>query len=162
MLRSVDSRPVLIHLTKASTMPTTPRKSKSKPWTLSAASVDNNSQSLHSNYELYNSSRWRNYASDLRALFPLCLECIKVKKLNLTDVIDHVIPINHGGSASDIRNHRPLCSVHHNSKRGKEAHGAVEAWVYNKSGEKIPEANQYKNKRKMLLEYDTLKKNVTA
>jgi 5-methylcytosine-specific restriction endonuclease McrA len=38
-------------------------------------------------------------------------------------VTDHIIPISEGGAMWDERNHMALCNLHHNQKRGYEAHG---------------------------------------
>ena len=43
-------------------------------------------------------------------------------------VVDHIVPIQQGGSKWDADNHMGMCGEHHDKKRGKESHGyCVEA-----------------------------------
>lgn len=91
---------------------------------------------------------------------PLCYNSLKKGIILIADVTDHIIPVNQGGSFWDVRNHRTLSHKEHNKKSGLEAHGIIEAWVYNDDGDKIPEENRGETLKSMLSKYEVLKKNI--
>lgn len=77
----------------------------------------------NSNNEFYNSWTWRK----LRKMFidknPLCVRC-ELKGLTIPAyVVDHIVPINKGGSKTDESNLQSLCEKCHNSKSSSESRG---------------------------------------
>lgn len=81
--------------------------------------------------KLYNSSRWqrlRRYALNKQ---PLCVECLKAKRITPATVVDHIKP--HKGDEKlfyDIGNLQPLCKSCHDRKTAKED-GRWKRRVYN-------------------------------
>lgn len=54
---------------------------------------------------------------------PLCLACQALGRTTPATVDDHIVPISHGGSVSDLDNHQALCAPCHNLKRSAESRG---------------------------------------
>lgn len=50
----------------------------------------------------------------------LCAICIKEGEFRPTTVVDHIRPINQGGSALDANNLQGLCTYHHAAKSATE------------------------------------------
>lgn len=75
------------------------------------------------NYSLYNSRKWRNYALALRKRFPLCELCIKEGRTTPSQMVDHKKTINSGGSIWSEDNLQCLCNSCHNIKSGKDRKG---------------------------------------
>ena len=59
--------------------------------------------------------RWRKYTKGYKLRNPYCRLCS-----NPTYAVDHIIPVNDGGSFWDENNHQPLCQSHHNAKTARE------------------------------------------
>ncbi len=72
------------------------------------------------NYNFYNSRSWRNFAHQLRKDEPLCRMCIAEGRTTPCTMVDHIIPINQGGSKWDKDNLQPLCKSHHAKKSAKD------------------------------------------
>ena len=96
-------------------MPTLP-KSKHRPWIPKKPKhlreVDNTS--------FYNSKRWRSLRNYFIQMYPLCVNCKRKGEIKNARVVDHIVPINMGGSPIDIKNLQSLCDPCHNSKSAKE------------------------------------------
>lgn len=74
------------------------------------------------NYRFYNSRAWRRESRRFRIEFPLCAECL-IEGLTMPgDCVDHIDPIESGGSKWDWDNFQTLCNRHHAIKSGREAH----------------------------------------
>jgi 5-methylcytosine-specific restriction endonuclease McrA len=54
---------------------------------------------------------------------PLCVECGKLGRVTVANVIDHIKPVRLGGEFWEQSNMQPLCVSCHNSKSAKERHG---------------------------------------
>jgi 5-methylcytosine-specific restriction protein A len=68
------------------------------------------------NKSFYNSKEWQLLRKMKLQRNPLCEQCLlEGRRTRATDV-DHVIGINHGGPALDIRNLRSLCHSCHSIK----------------------------------------------
>jgi len=74
-----------------------------------------------SNYNLYNSRRWRKFAHVLRSKEPLCRLCLKDGRTTGSQVVDHIRPINKGGAIWDDNNLQCICHDCHNKKSGRDA-----------------------------------------
>lgn len=93
----------------------------------------------NSNQKFYNSTAWRKVSKLKRQSKPICEVCRAVNMLNGSDVTDHIITVNEGGSAFDDRNHLAMCHHHHNTKSGMEKHKAILIpFCFNDEGDKIP------------------------
>lgn len=94
----------------------------------------------NNNQKMYNSTAWRQCSRLIRQSNPICEVCKTINMLNTSDVTDHIITINEGGSVYDGRNHMAMCHHHHNIKSGKEKHQAILIpWTLNAHDEKIPQ-----------------------
>lgn len=80
------------------------------------------SRNTRSNQAFYNSSSWRKYSKLFRADNPLCIQCSKEGRTTASEVVDHITPINLGGSRFSEDNLQALCHRCHNSKSAKESH----------------------------------------
>ena len=59
---------------------------------------------------------------------PLCVECVKEGVVKLWDVLDHIVPIEEGGT-NEPGNLQGLCHTHHNAKSERERQrGLRRAW----------------------------------
>ncbi len=70
---------------------------------------------------LYNSSRWRRLRKHVLNKQPLCVECMKAKRLTPATVVDHIKP--HEGDSTlffDEENLQPLCKPCHDRKTAKK------------------------------------------
>ncbi len=71
--------------------------------------------------KLYNSSPWQRLRKQVLTKQPLCVECLKVKRITPATVVDHIKP--HKGDADlffDVSNLQPLCKSCHDRKTAKE------------------------------------------
>lgn len=75
------------------------------------------------NTEFYTSSLWRSIRGIvLRRDKGICQACLRpVEICGMPPVVDHIKPINQGGSATDYDNLQLLGTPCHNSKSGKES-----------------------------------------
>lgn len=99
-------------------MPTI-KKSCQRPWMSVSKPQEGR---VHSNTKFYQSMAWRNLRAVKIREQPLCEECMKREILTPARVVDHIIPINKGGSPLDLNNLQSLCNRCHNIKSGREAH----------------------------------------
>ena len=74
------------------------------------------------NSKFYNSWTWRKFRKFYINRNPLCVVCLAVGVDTIAKVVDHIIPIALGGEKLKENNVQSMCTVHHNSKSGEEAH----------------------------------------
>jgi 5-methylcytosine-specific restriction protein A len=72
----------------------------------------------------YDSSTWRKFRLEVLRREPFCRACRAAGCVRLAEMVDHIVPIRHGGDRLSWANLAPLCHACHNAKRGEEAHGA--------------------------------------
>ena len=70
--------------------------------------------------KFYNTYQWQRLRNAYLKSHPLCVMCEKESKTKRANEIDHIIPINKGGSAIDWANLQSLCKHHHSQKTRKE------------------------------------------
>ena len=75
----------------------------------------------HTNYDFYNSSRWRKSSHAFRHAHPLCIECEREGVITAATTTDHILPINNGGDPWDWNNLQSLCKKHNDIKTGKQS-----------------------------------------
>ena len=71
--------------------------------------------------KLYNSNHWQRLRKHVLAKQPLCVICLKEKRITPATVVDHIKP--HKGDEKlffDINNLQPLCKSCHDRKTAKE------------------------------------------
>lgn len=85
----------------------------------------------------YDLKSWREYSKNLRANNPVC-SVTGFEYLPEMLIVDHIIPVNEGGSFWDKRNHQILCKSAHSIKTMKEKSGCKTPFIYNEAKEKIP------------------------
>lgn len=68
---------------------------------------------------IYNNQSWRNYSKRFRAEKIVCINFRKCK--GLAQLVDHIKPVEAGGSMWDTSNHQAMCQPCHNRKRQQEA-----------------------------------------
>lgn len=66
----------------------------------------------------YNNKAWRRLAREQLRREPLCVECLKVKRVQCAEIADHIKPIRDGGVKLDRDNLQSLCRACHNRKHG--------------------------------------------
>ena len=89
-------------------LPQRKKKSLTKTW-----------QSKESN-KLYYSYKWRKFRLNYLKRHPLCIECKNNGLIMKAIIVDHIIPIEKGGSVYDENNLQPLCMVHHAKKSARD------------------------------------------
>lgn len=72
------------------------------------------------NAAFYHSVAWRNARSVQLTEHPLCQECEKKGIITPATLVDHIKPINEGGSKLDPHNLQSLCDKCHNKKSARE------------------------------------------
>lgn len=85
----------------------------------------------------YDTKNWREYSLNLRIMNPVCA-VLKSEFLPNMLIVDHIIPVNEGGSFWDERNHQVLSKSAHSVKSMKEKRGSKTPFEFNQDGEKIP------------------------
>jgi len=55
----------------------------------------------------------------------LCIECYKQGRIIEGPVVDHIVAIKDGGSATYLKNMQALCASHHNSKSAREGNNRL-------------------------------------
>jgi 5-methylcytosine-specific restriction enzyme A len=70
----------------------------------------------------YQNGTWKRIRAVKIKASPLCEECQKHGLIEPATVVDHIIRIRQGGSATDMDNLQSLCSTCHNQKSGRERH----------------------------------------
>lgn len=69
----------------------------------------------------YDNPTWKRVRKRILIAEPLCRECAKHDVTTPAVLVDHIIPIEQGGSKFDKENLQPLCSLCHQKKRSFEA-----------------------------------------
>ena len=60
---------------------------------------------------------------------PLCEYCMALPRLRPATQVDHYVPINQGGSATDMSNLRSACASCHSAKtRGSDQNGGLDVF----------------------------------
>ena len=97
-------------------MPTLP-KGKQRPW------IPKKPQHMREvdNASFYNSKRWRSLRNYHIQMHVLCIKCKRDGIVKGAQVVDHILPINMGGSPIDKKNLQSLCNSSHNAKSGRES-----------------------------------------
>lgn len=72
------------------------------------------------NREIYQSSRWHKYSLQYRKIHRLCVICLSKGITKVSECVDHIKPIESGGSIWDSGNHQALCLACHNRKTKNE------------------------------------------
>ena len=62
--------------------------------------------------------KWQQYSKRYLIDYPICAHCNGESR-----VVDHIVPINQGGSMWDEKNHAPMCVSCHNRKTAGERSG---------------------------------------
>ncbi len=62
--------------------------------------------------------KWQNYSKRYLKLNEYCIKCP-----NKSEVVDHIIPVESGGSMWDPLNHQPMCKSCHSRKTASEDGG---------------------------------------
>jgi 5-methylcytosine-specific restriction protein A len=70
--------------------------------------------------DFYNSPTWKRLRKAFLAANPLCRTCEKDGRLTLATIVDHRVPIKHGGAPLDWANLQPLCGSCHSRKSVQE------------------------------------------
>ena len=109
------------------------------PWIRNTRQSRDNKANVNSNYDLYNSSKWRKVSKSQRINNPKCTMCGKPHHNYKGLVCDHIITINNGGSIWDERNHQSLCKKPcHALKSAKDKQGYKGPFKIAPDGKKIP------------------------
>jgi 5-methylcytosine-specific restriction protein A len=74
-------------------------------------------------HEFYNTAQWQKLRAWFRGQHPLCQECEKQGAITPSRIVDHIVPIEEGGSALDTENLQALCVACHNRKHFKRGEG---------------------------------------
>lgn len=107
-----------MNLVRHYTMPTLPPSKRAK-WLPERKAHERRKVS---NKKVYNSPDWKDAARHYLHSNPYCTICKAQGWKEMATVVDHIHPINQGGSVWDRDNWQALCDVHHNQKSGREAH----------------------------------------
>lgn len=91
-----------------------------------------------SDQTFYNSKMWRKYSRSFRIINPLCAVAMARDEVIGSDVVDHIVPIEQGGSKWDPRNHMAMSHYWHNRKRNLESRGIIVETRRNENNELIP------------------------
>jgi len=68
----------------------------------------------------YNSPAWVRSRGMYAKKNPLCKECLKRGLIVPMKIVDHIVPIKHGGEKLSWSNFRSLCQECHNRKTGED------------------------------------------
>ncbi len=72
--------------------------------------------------DFYNGITWRRCRNLFARLYPVCIQC-RDDEFSVAmplDVVDHIIPIEHGGEPYSFENLQGLCHRHHNKKTASD------------------------------------------
>jgi len=98
-------------------MPNSPKKIK-RPWKPERKPFKREK----TNYDFYNSSRWRKTSILYRDKNPLCeMDCKTNGIVTSAEMVDHIIPIKNGGDLYNFNNLQSGCHKCHNKKSGRES-----------------------------------------
>lgn len=92
--------------------------SKRRPWQPEPKPFE---RRKHKNTALYNSRKWRALRESVLQREPLCRICAKDGEIKPAQMVDHIKPVNKGGSFTDIDNLQPLCNTCHAKKSATES-----------------------------------------
>lgn len=70
--------------------------------------------------QIYRTYDWQKVRGEVLRQEPLCRHCSKAGLTVLANVVDHIIPIKHGGAEFNLENLQPLCVACHNKKTKQE------------------------------------------
>ena len=87
--------------------------------------IDKSVDSGHSrmvSIDFYHTTQWREIRQKKLSMNPICEHCEKRGKVTPGKVIDHIIPIQFGGSKTDLDNLQSLCSKCDAIKTAKDKH----------------------------------------
>ena len=62
---------------------------------------------------------WKPFSANYRQRNPFCAACFQKGRLRFCDVVDHKLPIAHGGALLDPDNVWSLCHYHHNGLKAQ-------------------------------------------
>lgn len=102
-------------------MPNKPKQIK-RNWKPERKSFDR----VKTNYEFYNSWKWRKRSKLFKENNPICVKCDQNDMVSAAMFTDHIQRIEDGADPWDESNWQSLCEFHHNQKSGREAHGYKE------------------------------------
>ena len=86
----------------------------------------------------YDTKEWREYSLELRTSIGKCTISNR-EYLPKYLIVDHIIPVNQGGSFWDKRNHQVISIYSHSKKTRRETvEGCKTPWILNEEGDKIP------------------------
>lgn len=74
----------------------------------------------HHNTGFYQSRRWRSLRALKLSESPLCEECQRKGILTPAQMVDHIVPINKGGTPLDMSNLQSLCGSCHAAKSARD------------------------------------------
>lgn len=74
----------------------------------------------HHNTEFYQSAPWRRLRAVKLEQNPMCEECERNGRYTPAQMVDHIVPINKGGTSLDIENLQSLCNACHARKSAKD------------------------------------------
>lgn len=74
--------------------------------------------------KLYYSKQWKKISKLYRQSHPLCEECERNGRITPAYLVDHIVPIEDGGSMWEWDNLQSLCIVCHNRKHGDRQGGS--------------------------------------
>ena len=83
--------------------------------------------------------RWLVLRSQVLSAEPRCLSCLQHGRLSAANEVDHIVPLQHGGT-DDVGNLQPLCHDCHANKsvaeRGAQRKPTigVDGWPVNRTG----------------------------
>lgn len=78
-----------------------------------------NKKEVSKEQSIYNNQSWRNYSKRFRADKIVCVNFRKCA--GLAELVDHIVPVEAGGSMWDESNHQAMCQACHNRKRQAES-----------------------------------------
>ncbi len=67
---------------------------------------------------LYHTPRWVRYSAQFKKRHPYCVNFEQCH--HFTEITDHIIPVEQGGTFWDPANHQPMCRPCHDRKRQSE------------------------------------------
>lgn len=69
-------------------------------------------------HKFYDTSQWRKLRAWLLRSHPLCAQCEREGRVIPGVLVDHIVPIEDGGSRTEVSNLQVLCLACHNKKHG--------------------------------------------